>query len=83
MMKLKNKKTGEICSSKEFNINTCCPQEIIVYGKDWINTNFMSDYDVEINEKWYDLIEAFSLKLLGVDNYNQYFGIKDNKYYMY
>jgi len=82
-MKLKHKKTGEICSSSEFNIHTCCPQEIIVYSKDWCDTDFMTDYDVEINGQWYDLVEAFNLKLLGRDNYNQYFGIKDDKYYMY
>lgn len=74
-MKLKHKKTGEVCSSGEFNIHTCCPQEIYVYYKDWYDTDFMHDYDVWLESKneWKDILEAFRDYDLITDNYNTYF----------
>lgn len=77
-MKLMHKKTGEVCSSREFNIHTCTPQEIIVYGSDWVDTVYMSSYDAVLHDgSREDLMQAEKDGDVVVDDTNHCFRLKE------
>jgi hypothetical protein len=73
-MKLRHKKTQELCSSSSYNINSC--SEILVQGEDWYDTDFYSEYDVflEATQDWKDMRQAFKDKDLIPNNMNTHFG---------
>lgn len=71
-MKVRNKKTGTIGQSGDFNVHAM--SEIIVYTDD-CTSDFISNYDVFIESigEWVDMHEAFKQKLIITDNYNTNF----------
>ena len=75
-MKIKHKKTGEICDSNEFNIHSL--NEIIVYGEDWMDSDFMDSYDILIGTEWIDIKDAFKNRLIVPNNENTRFGVPLN-----
>ncbi len=77
-MKIRNKKTKDIGSSGKFNIHSL--SEIYVYFDDWMDTDYMSNYDVYIEKlkEWKDLNQAFKDKDLITNNYNTYFFEPEN-----
>lgn len=72
-MKLRLKKTQEVCSSSSFNTHAVF--EIIVYGEDWCDTDYPSNYDawIEALGEWKDLKDAFRDKDVISDNYDTRF----------
>jgi peroxiredoxin len=63
--------SGEICSSSKFNIHSI--NEIIVYGSDWTDTDFIANYDVVIDGERMTLGDAFRRCLVIPDDENVYF----------
>jgi len=73
-MKVKNKETGTLGCSNEFNIHAI--SEIIVLSDEFdCSSEFIKDYEVFIESKteWIDMSEAFSRKLILTDNLNTEF----------
>ena len=72
-MKIRNIKTGEEGTSGKFNIHSLT--EIFVYFDDWMDTDFMHNYEVfiEATQTWMTFNNAFNEKHLINDNHNTYF----------
>lgn len=73
MPQIRRKKTGEIGTSREFN--TYAMSEILVYFDTWMDTDFISEYDVflEQSTKWKDLSQAMRDKDIITNNHNTRF----------
>lgn len=78
MMKVRHKKSGAIGSSGMFNTHGI--GEIVVYFKDDCTSDFISDYDVQLEDgSWKDLGEAFEDHDVIIDNYNTRFFYPENE----
>jgi len=73
-MKIRNKNTGSLGSSNDFNIHGM--SEIVVYFEDGdCDSDFIKNYDVYIKDidEWVDMHEALKQYLIVTDNYNTTF----------
>ena len=72
-MIIRNKEAKELLQTGKFNIHSL--DEILVYGPDWMDSDYMEIYDVHIkkSEQWKDLRQAFMDKDIITDNYNTCF----------
>lgn len=78
-MKLKDKKTGEIWFSNQFNMSSIC--ELIIMNDSGADSAFISDFDVWLESKnqWKDLGDSFKDKDVITDNYDTEFFENHNK----
>ena len=70
-MKIIDRSSGEVCSSSEFNIHSI--SEIIVFGDDWTDSDFIAAYDVVIGGEQMALSDAFRKYLIIPDDDNIHF----------
>lgn len=79
MMKVRNKKTGDIGSSGTFNTHGI--GEMIVYFDDGdCASEFIHDYDIQLEDgSWKDLSKAFEDHDVIIDNYNTRFFFPSNE----
>lgn len=77
-MKVRHKESGAEGSSSQFNVHTAAPQEIIVAYADDLDTDYLHDFDVEIDGQWVDMMQAFAERRLIVDNLNTRFFEPEN-----
>lgn len=73
-MKIRSKaKPDEVGQAGDFNVASL--NEIFVYFEDWMDTDFITNYDVflETTQQWKDLAQAFKEHDVIVDNYNTCF----------
>lgn len=77
-MKIRHKKTKNMGQASQFNVNSLF--EIYVYFSDWMDSDFIGNYDVWIAEinQWKDMYQAFKDKDLITDNYNTRFFEPEN-----
>lgn len=79
-MKIRNKKTGEVGSAREFNTSSL--SEILVFFENGgADSDYIQNYDVflESKQEWKDMSEAFKDKDLIIDNHNTYFAEPQNE----
>lgn len=71
-MKVRNKKTQAQGQSTNFNVHSL--SEIVVAFEDGtMDSDYIRNYDVWINDTWVDMSDAFKRNLLISDNYNTIF----------
>jgi hypothetical protein len=72
MAKIRSKKTGVIGSSSQFNVHGI-GEIIVAYEDGDMDSCFIKDFDVFLQNEWIDLSESFRNHLLITDNYNTIF----------
>lgn len=74
-MKIRHKELGTICSSSGFNTHSISEIHVLYPDDGGADSDFMRNYDVWLDTKqcWMDLLEAFKMHDVIVDNYNTHF----------